>query len=135
MHLPVWASRAVVGAFGPAVLDASGALDRRKLATLVFSDDGRRRTLEAIVHPAVRAATEAWFAALAPGTPMAIADIPLLYETGRDRDFDKVIVVAAAPKRQVRRIMDRDSLNEQNRNISEHIPAPATFTASLRVTF
>jgi dephospho-CoA kinase len=104
--------QAVVREFGPDVLDPSGALDRKKLGRLVFSIPERRRILEAIIHPRVRDATEAWFAALDPATPFAIADIPLLYETGRDADFDEVIVTACDPAEQVRRVMRRDGLSE-----------------------
>lgn len=104
---------AVVQRFGSDVLGASGALDRQKLAARVFADADARRDLEAIVHPEVRRATEAWFAALDPAAhPWAVADIPLLYEVGRDRDFDAVIVVACDPETQVRRIIDRDGLSE-----------------------
>lgn len=103
---------AVMKRFGPGVLDSNGALDRKTLAAVVFADDQARRDLEAIIHPSVRGAIDAWFASLPVGTPIAIADIPLLYETGRERDFDAVIVVACDPKTQVRRVIERDSLSE-----------------------
>ena len=103
---------AVIREFGRDVLDASGALDRKRLGAIVFSNQGKRRALEAIVHPAVRRATEDWFAGLDPSTAFAIADIPLLYETGRDKDFDTVIVAAAEPAEQLRRVMARDGLSE-----------------------
>jgi dephospho-CoA kinase len=102
----------VVRAFGHGILDGSGEIDRRKLGAIVFSDPARRQTLEAIVHPAVRRATDEWFAGLPDGTPFAVADIPLLYETGRDRDFDTVIVTAVDPEIQVRRVVHRDRLTE-----------------------
>ena len=103
---------ALIREFGHEVLDSSGALDRKKLGAVVFADANRRRALEAIVHPAVRDATEAWFAALDPATPFAVADIPLLYETGRDDDFDAVIVTTCEPEEQLRRVMKRDRLGE-----------------------
>jgi len=103
---------AVAAAFGPAVIDASGALDRKRLGAIVFGDAAKRRILEDIIHPRVRDATEAWFARLDPATPFAVADIPLLYETGRDADFDDVIVTAVDPDEQVRRIVRRDGLSE-----------------------
>lgn len=103
----------VVRVFGRGVLDAGGALDRRKLGAIVFADPARRAELEQIVHPAVRGATDAWYAHLQPDTPFAIADIPLLYETGRDRDFETVIVTACDPEEQVRRVMARDGLTEE----------------------
>ena len=103
---------AVIREFGPDVVDASGALDRKRLGAVVFGDHSKRRVLERIIHPAVRRATEAWFAALDRATPFGVADIPLLYETGRDADFDAVIVTACEPDEQVRRIVRRDGLSE-----------------------
>ena len=104
--------QAVIARFGPDVLDASGALDRRKLGALVFADPAQRKALEDIIHPEVARASNAWFAALDPSHPFAIYDIPLLYETGRDRAFDAVIVTACDPEEQVRRVMERDRLTE-----------------------
>ncbi len=105
---------AVVERFGRDVLAPSGVLDRQKLASIVFMDPAARRDLEAIVHPAVRAATESWFDSLDPARyTLAIADIPLLYEVGRDRDFDVVIVTAVDPETQVRRVIDRDGISEE----------------------
>ncbi len=106
---------AVVTRFGKEILIPSGALDRQKLAGIVFADPDARRDLEAIVHPEVRRATEEWFSALDPQLHQwALADIPLLYETGRNRDFDAVIVVACDPETQVRRIIERDGLSEHD---------------------
>ena len=104
---------AIADRFGRDVIDSSRALDRRKLAALVFSDPVARRDLEAIVHPIVRARIDAWFETLDPRHLFAIADIPLLYETGREREFDAVIVTACDPETQVRRVMRRDSITEQ----------------------
>ena len=104
---------AVVERFGPGVLDSSGALDRQKMAKIVFADPDARTALENIIHPAVRRATDAWFASLDPVQHRyAIADIPLLYEVNRDRDFDLVIVVAAEPETQLTRVMARDAMSE-----------------------
>lgn len=103
----------VIARFGSDVLDASGALDRQKLAKIVFADPEARKALETIVHPEVRNATDEWFASLDSGRhPYAVADIPLLYEVGRDRDFDAVIVAAADPETQLRRVMERNRLSE-----------------------
>jgi len=116
---------AVVARFGPHVLDGHGHLDRRALAAIVFSDAGARRDLEAIVHPAVRRAIDAWFDTLNPDTtPYAVADIPLLYETGRDRHFPTVIVVACAPAVQFARVVERDgmSVDDARRRIAAQLP-------------
>jgi dephospho-CoA kinase len=103
---------AVVSRFGPDVLDGHGGVDRRKLAAIVFADPAARRDLEAIVHPTVVAAIEQWFASLDPSTPFAIADIPLLFETDRTREYDVVVVTACDPETQVRRTMARDGSSE-----------------------
>jgi dephospho-CoA kinase len=105
---------AVIVRFGSDIVDASGTLDRRKLAAIVFANADARRDLEQIIHPFVRTATEAWFASVdSPRHPLAIADIPLLYETGRDADFDSVVVVACDPATQLRRVVERDKLTEE----------------------
>lgn len=103
---------AVVSRFGPSVLRPDGTLDRAALGRVVFADPSARADLEAIVHPEVYRRIRNWFAALPPDTAVAIADIPLLFETGHERDFDRVIVCAAEPDVQVRRVMRRDRLSE-----------------------
>jgi dephospho-CoA kinase len=104
---------AVVKRFGRGVLDESGALNRAALATIVFADPAARRDLEAIVHPIVRRQAGEWFRALDPARhPFAIADIPLLFETGGNRDYATVIVTACDPETQVTRVMERDGISE-----------------------
>ena len=104
---------AILARFGPGVLDEHDALDRRKLGAIVFADEEARRDLERIVHPAVRAAIDAWLDSVSRGNHnVAVAVIPLLYETGRERDFDVVITTACSADEQLRRVMARDSLSE-----------------------
>jgi dephospho-CoA kinase len=102
---------AVVRRFGPEVV-TSGALNRKALARIVFADAAARAALEAIIHPIVRAATDAWFAALDSATMFAVADIPLLYEVRREVDFDAVVVAACEPATQLQRLRTRDALSE-----------------------
>ena len=105
---------AVVNRFGREVLTPSGALDRQKLASVVFMDSAARRDLEAIIHPEVQRATDAWFDSMDPERyAVAIADIPLLYEVGRERDFDAVVVTAVDPETQVSRVIKRDGVSEE----------------------
>jgi len=105
--------RAVRARFGEGVIGPDGEIDRKRLAAIVFADAGARRDLEAIVHPAVRRTIDAWFASLsAPEAPFGVADIPLLYETGRQAEFDGVIVAACSPETQLRRLTDRDHLTD-----------------------
>jgi dephospho-CoA kinase len=102
----------VASRFGPGVMTSGGRVDRRALAAVVFNDPGARADLEGIVHPAVYDAIHQWFALLDPATPAAVADIPLLFETGHERNFDLVVVAACAPDEQVRRLLARDRLSE-----------------------
>jgi dephospho-CoA kinase len=103
---------AVVAKFGRGILNADGDLDRRALAAQVFADSGKRHDLEAILHPAIKGAIDQWFASLNPDAQrFAIADIPLLYEVGLDKEYDEVIVTACSPETQKKRIMARDNLD------------------------
>jgi dephospho-CoA kinase len=98
--------------FGASILLPDGSLDRAALGRIVFTDRAARTDLEAIVHPEVYRRIGEWFAARPPATRLAIADIPLLFETGHDHDFERVIVAACDPQQQLRRLMQRDSLSE-----------------------
>ncbi len=115
----------VVRRFGDGVLAADGSLDRRALGTLVFSDAAARADLEAIIHPRVREATGAWLDRLAvAGESVAVVDIPLLFETGRHRDFDRVIVTSCPRSQQVARAVERDGLTaaEAEARIDAQLP-------------
>ncbi len=101
---------AVAQRFGPDLLRADGTLDRAALAAIVFADRAARADLEAIVHPDVYRRIREWFAQLPLETPLAIADIPLLFETGHEHDFDAVVVVACSPEEQLRRLVARDRM-------------------------
>lgn len=102
---------AVIARFGRNLLQADGSLDRRRLGARVFADPQARADLEAIVHPRVREATTTWLDRLADrGESLAIVDIPLLYEAGRERDFDRVIVTSCPRGQQVARVVERDGL-------------------------
>jgi dephospho-CoA kinase len=103
---------AVVARFGSSILRPDGALDRAALARIVFSDRLARADLEAIVHPDVYRRIREWAVNLPPHTRIAIADIPLLFETGHEHDFDKVIVCACEPEEQVRRLIARNGLTD-----------------------
>jgi dephospho-CoA kinase len=105
---------AVAARFGPTILQADGTLDRARLGAIVFRDTEARRDLEAIVHPFVRQAIEAFFVALPVNEPFAVADVPLLYETGRQDRFDGVIVVACTPETQLERVMARGDLTRED---------------------
>jgi len=103
---------AVAQRFGAHIVREDGTLDRAGLARIVFSDRTARADLEAIVHPDVYRRIREWFAQLPHGTPVAMADIPLLFETGHEHDFDAVVVAACTPEEQLRRLVARDGLSE-----------------------
>lgn len=97
--------------FGPGYLAADGQLDRKKMAALVFGDDGARARLEGILHPAIRAALAAETERLsAQGHPLAFYDTPLLYEAGLGSEVDCVVVVYAPRIEQLERVTRRDGL-------------------------
>ena len=95
---------AVVAEFGPDVLTSEGALDRARLGAIVFADGDRRSSLEAIVHPRVRARAAEIEDATPPGV-LVVHDIPLLVETGQAGDFDAVLVVDVPEDVQLRRAL------------------------------
>jgi dephospho-CoA kinase len=70
-----------------------GTTDRAEIAGHVFTDPGALAWLEALLHPRVRAETDAWLARVE--APVAVVEIPLLYETGGEDRFDRVVVVTA----------------------------------------
>jgi len=94
--------------FGAEVIDTGGQLRRDELARRVFADPHAREQLEAITHPRIR---ELWRAQLAAwraeGRPLAVAVIPLLFETGAEKEFDAVICVACSPHSQHQRLQSR----------------------------
>lgn len=101
---------AVLTAFGPQAFDATGQPDRVWLRETVFADPARRRELEQIVHPAVRAAWAARAAETAGSGRWLCVDIPLLYETRAEVHFSAVIVVACAPATQRARLLQNRQL-------------------------
>src|SRR5581483_3339445 len=91
---------------------AAGKVDRAKLAARVTGDPLALRRLEALVHPLVRDA-EARFLAEAEkqGAPVAVLDIPLLFETGGEQRVDAVVTVTASPQAQRARLEQRPGLS------------------------
>ncbi len=92
----------------------SGSVDRTLLARCVLGDAAALKKLESIVHPLVRAEADAFLArSAAAGAPIAVLDIPLLFETGgRDR-VDKVVVVTAPAEIQRARVLARLGMTEE----------------------
>jgi dephospho-CoA kinase len=89
-----------------------GVLDRDRLASQVLEDPDELAALEAIVHPAVRDARGDFIDKYA-GVPALLFEIPLLFETGGEKDFDKVIVVSAPTDVQRDRVLARPGMTEE----------------------
>lgn len=110
--------------FGPDAVRRDGTMDRVRIAQIVFKDKRARLDLEAIVHPAVQKAIDEFFATLPKRTPFAIADIPLLFETGRENQFNAVVVVACPRELQLQRLMERNKLSKEDaeRRLNAQLP-------------
>jgi len=110
--------RAIVARFGTEVLDDWGGVDRAALGRVVFGDREQLDWLEALLHPRVVREYAAWREELGgrPDPPRAaVVEVPLLYETGGEERFDKVVVVTAPPE--VRAARARVSLDGRERRL------------------
>ena len=100
-----------IGARFPSTV-SGGVLDRERLAEIALEDPAELAALEAIVHPAVRSAREEFIDSHA-GAPALIFEIPLLFETGGEREFDYVIVVSAPADVQRERVLARPGMSAE----------------------
>lgn len=110
--------------FGPDAVRRDGTMDRIRVGQIVFKDKRARLDLEAIIHPAVVKAINDFFATLPKRTPFAVADIPLVFETKRDKEFDAIIVVACPREMQLQRLMERNKLSKEDavRRLAAQLP-------------
>jgi dephospho-CoA kinase len=121
---PAW--RAIVEEFGREVIGADDQLDRKRLGAVVFADPARRKTLEAITHPAItarrQAILDAWAAEGFDG--LVVLDIPLLVEIGAAAHLDRVVLVYAEREIQLERLMARDGFDrtEAERRVASQMP-------------
>ena len=102
--------------FGIELIAPDGTLRREALATIVFSDEAKRRQLEGILHPRIR---ERWQECLAQwqadGNPAGVVVIPLLFETGAEKEFNRIVCTACTPETQLHRLRARGWSDEQSR--------------------
>jgi dephospho-CoA kinase len=116
----------IVREFGPDVLQPDGALDRKRLGAIVFADAERRRRLEAITHPAIRARLMARLAALMERgfDGIAIFDAPVMIESGNYKNMDRLVVVLTDEPTQRARLTARDAIDEgeASRKIASQMP-------------
>ncbi|CCD96479.1 Dephospho-CoA kinase [Bradyrhizobium sp. ORS 375] len=92
----------------------NGKVDRPKLSAKVVGNPDAIRRLEAIVHPMLRSYHQAFLdQAEQSGVPVAVVDVPLLFETGGDKRVDAVVVVSTSPEIQRQRILARGTMTEE----------------------
>src|SRR5579864_675593 len=99
----------VLQEFGREILSPSGAVDRKKLGAIVFSDAEKRERLNRILHPRIHDVVVKWFEVLdRPGGPqMAFEEAALILEAGAQRDLDCVVVCWCRPEQQLERLKER----------------------------
>jgi dephospho-CoA kinase len=106
--------QALIGTFGPTVLQEDGSLDRGALGELVMADADARKTLEAITHPLIFMACQAWFRARErEDHGAAVLEAALMVETGSWKLYDAVIVVSCEPETQRERLMRREAMDRE----------------------
>ena len=99
----------IKAAFGVQVFDAEGNLARDRLRDVVFRDGDARKILESILHPRIR---QAWVSRTGGGG-LLLAEIPLLYETGVESYFDRIIVTACSRASQIQRLVSGRGLSKE----------------------
>jgi dephospho-CoA kinase len=105
--------RAILEAFGPGVVDAAGALQRKALAAIVFADAAKRARLNAITHPLIAALAQERAAALAAtGALLGCYEAALLVETGAADRYRPLVVVSCPEDVQIARLRARDGVTE-----------------------
>lgn len=102
---------ALVDAFGTAILQNDGTLDRGALRQLAFADPEARARLDALLHPLIRERTVELMAAAAGTAPYLVVAVPLLVETGFAELVDRVLVVDCPPELQRLRLLARDDVD------------------------
>lgn len=100
------AHRKIVDHFGAGILDAEGFVDRPALGAIVFADDGKRALLNELTHPPIINEIASQLELFQAFDGVVILDVPLLVEGGSSRSYDAIVVVAAKPDTQLRRLVD-----------------------------
>lgn len=110
-------------AFGDAVFDANGQLDRKKMAAIVFADPGQLKKLNALVHPAVKRDFTNWVKQF-PDAPYVIRIAAILFESGAWKDLDEIINVTAPEDVRMARVQQRDTISREDvqRRMQHQLP-------------
>ncbi|NPA54379.1 MAG: dephospho-CoA kinase [Aquificae bacterium] len=111
-------------AFGN-VFDENGEIDKKKLAGIVFNNLEKKKQLEGILHPLVFQEIQKWLKEIEKKDPeaVAIAEVPLMIETGSYKNYDKIIVVYAPEELQMERLVKKGMTKEEAlRRIKSQMP-------------
>jgi dephospho-CoA kinase len=104
---------AIRAAFGDAFIGSDGGLDRPRMREAAFADPGRKRSLEAILHPLIGSEVDRMAAESAASSPLLVFDVPLLVESGRWRGrVDRVWLVDCTEAVQIERVVSRSGWTE-----------------------
>ncbi|WP_332649986.1 dephospho-CoA kinase [Lysinibacillus sp. 54212] len=105
---------AIAEAFGPEVISEDGSMDREKVGSIIFHDPAQRKVLNDIIHPAIRAEMlRQRDSLIEAGEKVVVMDIPLLFESKLQHFVDKVLVVSVKEEVQLKRLMERNGLSEE----------------------
>jgi dephospho-CoA kinase len=120
------AHQEIVREFGRGILQPDGTIDRKRLGEIVFADPARRKRLEAITHPAIRARQQRLLSGLEEEgfEGIVVWDAALLIESGGHSNMDRVVVVVTDPETELRRLVARDGLaeDEARRRVKSQMP-------------
>jgi dephospho-CoA kinase len=121
---PAW--KELIRVFGEEILEEDGTIDRKRLATRIFSDSNQRRLLNGILHPRIKEEMEKRAKEIGQKDPEAIVvfDVPLLVETGFHREVDRVVVIISEEVQQIERLKERAGMSEEETRwiISSQMP-------------
>jgi len=106
-NIPQVAQR-VAEALGADVLDESGAVNRKKMASAIFSDPAKLAAINALIHPLVKERFSVWMKEQEQQAPYCIREAAILIESGSYKDCDKIILVTAPEEQRIARVMLRD---------------------------
>lgn len=99
----------ITATFGKHMLLTDGTLNRTALADEIFNNEAKRQQLESILHPKIRSLVKQQIQQL--DTAYVIVAIPLLFETGQQSDYDRILVIDCEPSQQIARTLQRDQRN------------------------
>lgn len=131
----------IVRSFGPDILNSEGALDRKKLGTIVFADPRARASLNAITHPRIKEAIRLEIekyrvnADSCTCSGVLVIEAPLLIEVGLHHNVDEIWVVKVDENEQVERLAERDGLTpgEVRNRIAAQLPQEEKLKYARRV--